>query len=66
MMVARKTVPTVAVCLRSDRENREDFLPPFYYFSFWFFLPCCMLTLAIIFFDSFLVIVMFTVFGFLI
>ena len=41
MVVARKTVPTVAVCLRSDRANRED--PPLhilFLFLFLFFNFC--------------------------
>ena len=53
VVVARKTVPTVAVCQRPDRENRED-CPPTHFFIFIFvlyiffnfldFLPCFMLT----------------------
>ena len=35
VMVARKTVPILAVCQRSDRENREDFpLPPTHFLYF--------------------------------
>ena len=57
-MAARKTVPTVALCYRSDRANREDCPPPPYtcYFHFCIFyfvgifchvLPCFVMTWAI-------------------
>ena len=69
-MAARKTVPTVAVCSRSDKANREDFPPPPYTFYFYFyfciffviFLPCFVLTWAI-FLIFFCIFFMFTNFG---
>ena len=36
-MDARKTVPTVVVCSRSDRENRED-CPPTHFICIFVFL----------------------------
>ena len=55
LMVARKTVPTVAVCKRSGIENREDFplhiiLFLFLLFNFCFLFKFCF---HFLFFDSF-------------
>ena len=39
-MAARKTVPTVALCKRSDRANREDWSPLHILFLFLYILFC--------------------------
>ena len=77
-MVAWKTVPNVALCKRSDTENREDYplhiyfrflIFVFFFFLFFlifldFYLPCFMMTWAIFhFFDTFFVFFMFTICG---
>ena len=53
-MDARKTVPTVAVCKRSDSANREDCPHPYtFYFYFHFFFHFCFLFLFFSFFLKF-------------